>query len=80
MVMVLPGSPLPSRVMVSSAVLPSPFTPVSSPTPVITGAAGALVSIVQVPALIGAEVLPLASVAVTVSGCWPSARGPVVMV
>ena len=44
----------------------------------LAGAAGAVVSIVQVPKLVGALWLPAASVAVTLSGCKPSAITEVV--
>ena len=76
MVMVLPGSALPgppSTVSVLSLVMRSPAVPVSWETEPTVGAAGAVVSIVQVLTPVGCDSLPAGSVAVIESGCWPSA-------
>ena len=61
----LPGSAVPVRVRVVSEVRPSPSTPVSVPMAVIAGAAGAVVSTVQITDGVNGEVLSAASVAFT---------------
>ena len=70
---------MPVTVSVLSLVILSVGLPVSWLTLTTLGATGALVSIVQVPRLVAGLVFPAASVAVTVSGCWPSANGLVVI-
>ena len=50
----------------------SPAVPVSWETEPNVGAAGAVLSIVQVPMLVGCDWLPAGSVAVIESGCAPS--------
>ena len=74
----LPGSAVPVTVSVLSAVMPSPWAPVSVPTDTIAGAAGGVVSTMNAAGPLIGLVLPAASVAWLVKLWLPSANGGVV--